>query len=841
MADLDKQTEEALPSLNNEIPDTSDMSVAERSYEPIRTHNRNPSVRLGSVEDYTGDNVRREGWDNPDPQKGEYMDSGYQKGVYKDEYFDNSPVIAERMRMGDMEGFVTQDLGQDGMLGAYYNDMLQLDSKPNRTPFEQKALEEYRTFFTNRTGMAEGGPVERDPVSGNEVPPGSEPHNVRDDIPAMLSEGEFVIPANVVKYYGVEKFDKMIDQAEAKLDEMDKKGRIGGEGDGMFLGGLYSNYPSSNVEVAQAPLFDMYQWIFPGISAFWETTATKPRSAPSKEKPEDKIKWVYQTPEREEGGGDVDPNSNLWTMDKGKFRQIASTGRFNPLDNLFGRLGENFQGIASQSRKSYLRAALEVAKERGMDQDIVSGLEQKLESLGGYQEVEGEGLLGREVSRLNEITGPARWEQVYNYHSAQAGRETIPDPKNPYTAPGADRPQRAGGPAMPGSLGERINQRIDRTVERITGNPVVDDVLTTVGSPSGGDGGTAAPVERDPLPGPEVRSGFMANPYKDQYLELSPYDREKLTEMGVDFRGRPYESSTEREGYEVYELDPSIVGPAMRADMIPPSERPAFTAVMGPAIDYDRYVSNTPRTLIEPSPMGGPRRQSNQMDTPSIPPSTPSVTVGNIEYGTAPSAEPMDVRVSRVLDRTPVTPRPDRLTAPGLGMEPPVVDDTSRVRGPSGDPNSLMSRTREQLSPRVTPEEAVGAIEEQKNFLDRLQEGLMGIRGAAAPENRPGGGSDTNWNAIGERAAVWESRGEDDSSNAGPSVMSEGPSQPSNPQPYNEPSPSRSVNTGGGRGGNEPPQEDYDKGGQPFNKGGYVQRPVSYAKGGYVTRKKGKR
>ena len=29
-----------------------------------------------------------------------------------------------------------------------------------------------------------------DPVSGNEVPPGSLPEEVRDDIPAMLSEGE---------------------------------------------------------------------------------------------------------------------------------------------------------------------------------------------------------------------------------------------------------------------------------------------------------------------------------------------------------------------------------------------------------------------------------------------------------------------------------------------------------------------------------------------------------------------------------------------------------------------------------------------------------------------------
>ena len=47
----------------------------------------------------------------------------------------------------------------------------------------------------------EGGTV--DPVSGNEVPPGSTQEEVRDDIPAQLSEGEFVIPADVVRHIGL--------------------------------------------------------------------------------------------------------------------------------------------------------------------------------------------------------------------------------------------------------------------------------------------------------------------------------------------------------------------------------------------------------------------------------------------------------------------------------------------------------------------------------------------------------------------------------------------------------------------------------------------------------------
>ena len=68
-----------------------------------------------------------------------------------------------------------------------------------------------------------------DPVSGNEIPMGSTAENVRDDIPAMLSEGEIVIPADVVNYHGVKLFEDL--RAEAKLGyaEMAEDGRIGGE------------------------------------------------------------------------------------------------------------------------------------------------------------------------------------------------------------------------------------------------------------------------------------------------------------------------------------------------------------------------------------------------------------------------------------------------------------------------------------------------------------------------------------------------------------------------------------------------------------------------------------
>jgi hypothetical protein len=73
--------------------------------------------------------------------------------------------------------------------------------------------------------MDEGGTV--DPVSGNDVPPGSTQEEVRDDIPAQLSEGEFVFPADVVRYIGLENLMRMRQEAKQGLAQMDAMGQMG--------------------------------------------------------------------------------------------------------------------------------------------------------------------------------------------------------------------------------------------------------------------------------------------------------------------------------------------------------------------------------------------------------------------------------------------------------------------------------------------------------------------------------------------------------------------------------------------------------------------------------------
>ena len=77
-------------------------------------------------------------------------------------------------------------------------------------------------------GIADDGTTV-DPVSGNEVPPGSMAEEVRDDVPAQLSEGEYVVPADVTRYYGVKFFEDLRTEAKRGMGQMEADGRIGGE------------------------------------------------------------------------------------------------------------------------------------------------------------------------------------------------------------------------------------------------------------------------------------------------------------------------------------------------------------------------------------------------------------------------------------------------------------------------------------------------------------------------------------------------------------------------------------------------------------------------------------
>jgi len=82
----------------------------------------------------------------------------------------------------------------------------------------QKAMDDDEIIEMSHGGMACGDGMMSDSYSGNDIPLGSSAENVADDIEAMISEGEYVLPANVVKWHGLKSIMDM--QAEAEMGLM---------------------------------------------------------------------------------------------------------------------------------------------------------------------------------------------------------------------------------------------------------------------------------------------------------------------------------------------------------------------------------------------------------------------------------------------------------------------------------------------------------------------------------------------------------------------------------------------------------------------------------------------
>jgi hypothetical protein len=153
------------------------------------------------------------------------------------------------------------------------------------------SMEEQMSLF-DMGGLTDDGAM-RDPVSGNDVPPGSMATEVRDDVPAMLSEGEYIVPADVVRYYGVKFFEDLRGQAKSGMMDMERNGRIGGEPvgapeddltpeemqmlaeiTGMYAGGMVKGYQEGGV--VDQPFTPIPNYNIPGFSLFQPTQTAAP-------------------------------------------------------------------------------------------------------------------------------------------------------------------------------------------------------------------------------------------------------------------------------------------------------------------------------------------------------------------------------------------------------------------------------------------------------------------------------------------------------------------------------------------------------------------------------------
>lgn len=114
------------------------------------------------------------------------------------------------------------DLDKDGKLSDYEEARGEAVQKANvDDPENDEKMKMYHGGMPcDCGGDCDGscGGMMSDPVSGNPIPIGSSAENVRDDIEAMISEGEYVLPANVVKWHGLKHIMDM--QAEAEMGLM---------------------------------------------------------------------------------------------------------------------------------------------------------------------------------------------------------------------------------------------------------------------------------------------------------------------------------------------------------------------------------------------------------------------------------------------------------------------------------------------------------------------------------------------------------------------------------------------------------------------------------------------
>jgi hypothetical protein len=132
----------------------------------------------------------------------------------------------------------------------------------------------------------EGGMV--DEVSGNEVPPGSTRKEVRDDIPAMLSEGEFVFPADVVRYFGLEKLMEMRQEAKMGMKKMEAMGQMGNSEEATIPDDLPFSPEDLDILLPQEGLTEMARGgvvkaqsgVFVQPSGFQGSTLNQPNNIP---------------------------------------------------------------------------------------------------------------------------------------------------------------------------------------------------------------------------------------------------------------------------------------------------------------------------------------------------------------------------------------------------------------------------------------------------------------------------------------------------------------------------------------------------------------------------------
>ena len=212
----------------------TDEQVAEIMYRQYTGRNTKQYRATGKRDEYRDlsqlENV------SPEAAKLLFMDAGYtgqNAGAIKDlqKYLkvEEDGLLGEDT-LGAMQGFDADKYRTYlGTLDRYSGEK---GSKVYNRFFTEEERQKLGLYEQELNAMAKGGSIdiqkfmEGGLADNADDTPGATESEVADDIPAMISEGELVVPANVVRYHGLSKYENMRKTALKALDELEDNGQI---------------------------------------------------------------------------------------------------------------------------------------------------------------------------------------------------------------------------------------------------------------------------------------------------------------------------------------------------------------------------------------------------------------------------------------------------------------------------------------------------------------------------------------------------------------------------------------------------------------------------------------
>ena len=191
------------------------------------------------------------------------------------------------------------------------------------------AMNKQMEMFEDGGLKDQGGTV--DPVSGNDVPSGSTQEEVRDDIPAQLSEGEFVFPADVTRFIGLEKLMQIRDKAKSGLQRMEDMGQMGNSEEATLPDDMPFDINDLDMEDDQETTDETIEMAKGG--AIKAATGTFVNTAPN----------TFTQPSAFANNAQASANNNVYTAPVIPAPTVAPLGGFKP--NMQGQTGQSGQTV----------------------------------------------------------------------------------------------------------------------------------------------------------------------------------------------------------------------------------------------------------------------------------------------------------------------------------------------------------------------------------------------------------------------------------------------------------------------------------------------------------------